>query len=158
MQDNFRIEVYNVVLDTIVTDLETIFNDTTVGVLKAFACISPTTFIDKSDEVPAESSLEQLNTLCSFYHNDLPAKETVIMEYKNVHALINAWDFVDGEAVPRDAQDLLVFLETHNLTGQFASMATLLQLALTIPFLKSHTLLTTPYDHAIAGKFRASPP
>ena len=57
-QEKFRIDVYNVVLDTIITDLKTCFNDTTVGVLKAFDCISPTTFIDKHEDVPAASSLQ----------------------------------------------------------------------------------------------------
>ena len=33
-KQKFKIDVYNVVLDTIVTELKTRFNDTTVGVLK----------------------------------------------------------------------------------------------------------------------------
>ena len=60
------------------------------------------------------------------------------MEYKNIHTLLNAWDFVDGEAVPRDAGDLLVFLQKHNLSAQFESIATLLKLALTLPVSSAH--------------------
>ena len=137
-QEKFRIDVYNVVLDTIITDLKTCFNDTTVGVLKAFDCISPTTFIDKHEDVPAASSLKQLQTLCNFYSKDLSSEENVFMEYKNMHALLNAWDFVDGEAVPRDAEELLVFLQKHNLSAQFESIATLLKLALTLPVSSAH--------------------
>ena len=137
-QEKFRIEVYNVVLDTIIADLKTRFNDTTVGVLKAFDCISPTTFMDKHGDVPAESSLQQVQTLCNFYSKDLSTEATVLMEYKNIHALLNAWDFIDGEAVPRDAEDLLVFLEKHNLSAQFENIVTLLKLALTLPVSSAH--------------------
>ena len=133
-----RIDGYNVVLNTIITDLNTCFNDTTIGVLKAFDCISPSTFIDKHEDVPAASSLKQLQTLCNFYSKDLSSEKTVFMEYKNIHALLNAWDFVDGEAVPRDAGDLLVFLQKHNLSAQFESIATLLKLALTLPVSSAH--------------------
>ena len=59
------------------------------------------------------------------------------MEYKNMHDLLNAWDFVDGEAVPRDAEDLLVFLQKHNLSAQFESIATLLKLARVKTYLRS---------------------
>ena len=52
--------------------------------------------------------------------------------------LLNAWDFVDGEAVPRDAEDLLVFLQKHNLLAQFESIATLLKLALTLSVSSAH--------------------
>ena len=137
-QEKFRIEVYNVVLNTIIADLKTRFNDTTVGVLKAFDCISPTTFMDKHGDVPAESSLQQVQTLCNFYSKDLSTEATVLMEYKNIHALLNAWDFIDGEAVPRDAEDLLVFLEKHNLSAQFENIVTLLKLALTLPVSSAH--------------------
>ena len=56
-QEKFRIDVYSVNLDTIIVDLtsQTRFNDTTVGILKAFDCISHTTFIDKHEDVPAAS-------------------------------------------------------------------------------------------------------
>ena len=52
--------------------------------------------------------------------------------------LLNAWDFVDGEAVPRDAEDLLVFLQKHNLLAQFESIATLLKLALILSVSSAH--------------------
>ena len=60
------------------------------------------------------------------------------MEYKNMHALINAWDFVDGKAVLRDPEDLLVFLQKHNLSARFESIATLLKFALTLPVSSAH--------------------
>ena len=92
----------------------------------------------KHEDVPSESSLKQLQTLCNFYSKDLSSEETVFMEYKNMHALLNAWDFVDGEAVPWDPEDLLVFLQKHNLSAQFESIATLLKLALTLPVSSTH--------------------
>ena len=52
--------------------------------------------------------------------------------------LLNAWDFVDGEPVPRDAEDLLVFLQKHNLLAQFESIATLLKLALILSVSSAH--------------------
>ena len=116
-QKKLKIDMYNVVLDTIITDLKTHFNDTTVGVLKAFDCIFPTTFIDKHQEVPVESSLKQLKTLCEFYHEDISSKEIVLMRYKNMHALLNAWEFGNGEAIPRDTEGLLIFREKHNLSA-----------------------------------------
>ena len=67
-------------------------------------------------DVPAESSLEQLSILCQFYSDDLSSSEILVLEYKNVHALLNAWEFGEGEAVPRDAEDLLLFLTKHNLS------------------------------------------
>ena len=67
-----------------ITELKTRFNNTTVGVLKAFDCISPTTFIDKHQDVLAASSLKQLQTLCNFYSKDLSSEETVFMEYTNM--------------------------------------------------------------------------
>ena len=60
------------------------------------------------------------------------------MEYKNMHDLLNAWDFVDGEAVPRDAEDILVFLQKHNISAKFESIATLLKLAVTLPVSSAH--------------------
>ena len=139
-QEKFRIDVYSVNLDTIIVDLtsQTRFNDTTVGILKAFDCISHTTFIDKHEDVPAASSLKQLQTLCNFYSKDLSSEETVFIEYKNMHDLLNAWDFVDGEAVLRDAEDILVFLQKHNLLAQFESIATLLKLALILSVSSAH--------------------
>ena len=54
---NFKIDVYNVVLDTIITDLKTRFNDTMVGVLKALDCITPVTFLcNKDSDAPVETS------------------------------------------------------------------------------------------------------
>ena len=44
-KQKFQIDVYNIVLDTIVTELKTRFNDTTVGVLKALQCISSVRFL-----------------------------------------------------------------------------------------------------------------
>ena len=80
-KQKFKIDVYNVVLDTIVTELKTRFNDTTVGVLKTLQCISPVRFLDKHEDVsvisPAKSSLDQLKTLCQFYSEDLSSNEMV---------------------------------------------------------------------------------
>ena len=141
-KQKFKIDVYNVVLDTIVTELKTRFNDTTVGVLKALQCISPVRFLDKHEDVsvisPAKSSLDQLKTLCQFYSEDLSSNEMVFLEYKNVHALLNAWKFEDGDAVPRDHEDLLIFFQDHNLTAQFENIVSLLKLALTLPVSSAH--------------------
>ena len=60
------------------------------------------------------------------------------MEYKNIHALLNGWDFVGGKAVPRYAGDLLVFYQKHNLSAQFESIARLLKLALALPVSSAH--------------------
>ena len=77
----FKIDVYNVVLDTIVTELKKRFNDTTVGVLKTLQCISPVRFLGKHEDVsvisPAKSSLDQLKTLCQFYSEELSSNEMV---------------------------------------------------------------------------------
>ena len=60
------------------------------------------------------------------------------LECKNVHALLNAWKFEDGDAVPRDHEDLLIFFQDHNLTAQFENIVTLLKLALTLPVSSAH--------------------
>ena len=46
-----------VVLDAIITDLETRFNDTAVGVLKSLSCLSPATLIEKDKDAPSEMCL-----------------------------------------------------------------------------------------------------
>ena len=52
------------------------------------------------------------------------------LEYKkNVHALLNAGKFEDGDAVPRDHEDLLIFFQDYNLTAQFENIVSLLKLA-----------------------------
>ena len=80
----------------------------------------------------------QLKTLCQFYCEDLSSDEMVFLEYKNMHALLNAWKFEDGDAVPRDHEDLLIFFQDHNLTAQFENIVTLLKLALTLPVSSAH--------------------
>ena len=55
-----------------------------------------------------------------------------------MHAPINAWKFEDGEAVPRDHEDLLIFFQDHNLTAQLENIVTLLKLALTLPVSSAH--------------------
>ena len=33
----------------------------------------------------------------------------VVLEYNNMHALPNAWELEEGDAVARDAEDLVIF-------------------------------------------------
>ena len=41
--------------DTVITEVKTRFNDTTIGVLsEALCCISPVTFLSQNEEAPAE--------------------------------------------------------------------------------------------------------
>ena len=135
----FKIDVSNVILDTIITYFKTRFNDTTVGVLKALDCITPVTFLcNKDSNAPVETSLNQLGTLCQFYSDDLSPGEIVVLEYNNMHVLLNGWEFEEGDAVPRDAEDLLLFLIKHNLTAQFENIVTLLKLSLTLPVSSAH--------------------
>ena len=54
----------------------------------------------------------------------------VLKESENIHALLNAWEFSDGEAVPRDHGDLLLFLIKNCLLDQFESIAKLQKLSL----------------------------
>ena len=56
-KEKFKIDVYYVVLDAIITDLDTCFNDTTVGVLKSLSCLSPATLIEKDKDAPSEMCL-----------------------------------------------------------------------------------------------------
>ena len=135
-KEQFKINVYNVVLDAIVTDLNTRFNDTTVGVLKALSCLAPAEFLGK--DAPAQTCLDDLQTLCDFYGEDLSGNEEVKREYQNIHALLNAWEFDDNKAVPRDVEDLLAFLTKTKLTAQFENVTTLLRLVLTLPVSSAH--------------------
>ena len=137
-KERFKINVYYVVLDAIITDLDTRFNDTTVGVLKSLHCLSPATIIEKDKYAPSETCLAELETLCHFYSEDLTGNEDVKMEYQNIDALLNAWEFDENEAVPRDIEDLLIFLEKQKLTAQFENITTLLRLALTLPVSSAH--------------------
>ena len=61
----FKIEIYNNILDTMITDLEVWFSNTTVGVLKALQCIYPANIISEksSSKSPAESDFKDLSTL-----------------------------------------------------------------------------------------------
>ena len=51
-KEKFKIDVYYVVLDAIITDLDTHFNVTTFGVLKSLSCLSPATLIEKDIKMP----------------------------------------------------------------------------------------------------------
>ena len=62
----------------------------------------------------------------------------VLKEYENIHALLNAWESSDGEAVPGDHEDLLLFLIKDCLLDQFESIATLQKLSLCLCHL--HTM------------------
>ena len=55
-----------------------------------------------------------------------------------MHALLNAWEFGDGEAVPRDHEDLLLFLIKYNLLDQFENIVTALKISLTLPVSSAH--------------------
>ena len=134
----FKVEVYYSVLDIIINDLKARFSDTTVGIINALTCLFPATLIDNTENFPAKSRLEQLNVLSEFYRKDLGSKEMVLKEYENIHALLNAWEFSDGEAVPRDHEDLLLVLIKNCLLDQFESIATLLKLSLTLPVSSAH--------------------
>ena len=126
------------VLDAIITDLETRFNDTAVGVLKSLSCLSPATLIEKDKDAPSETCLAELKTLCHFYSEDLSDDDNVKREYQNIHALLDAWEFDENEAVPRDTEDLLIFLGKQKFTAQFENITTLLRLALTLPVSSAH--------------------
>ena len=54
--------------------------------------------------------MAELEVLCHFYSEDLSGDDDVKREYRNIHALLNAWEFDENEAVPRDIEDLLIFL------------------------------------------------
>ena len=134
----FRVEVYCSVLDIIINDIEHRFSDTTVGVINSLTCLSPIVLINENETHPSKFSLDQLNLLLQFYEKDLGPKDMVIQEFENVHALLNAWEFSEGEAVPRDHEDFLVFLIKNGLVHQFESIATLLQISLTLPVSSAH--------------------
>ena len=55
-----------------------------------------------------------------------------------MHALLNAWEFGDGEAVPRDYEGLRLFLIKHNLLDQFEIIVTTLKISLTLPVSSAH--------------------
>ena len=61
-----------------------------------------------------------------------------VVKYHNMHALLNAWEFGDGEAVPRDYEDLHLFLIKHNLLDQFEIIVTALKISLTLPVSSAH--------------------
>ena len=46
----------------------------------------------------------------------------VVLKYKNMHIFLNAWEFGEDEVVPRDTEDLSLFLMKHNLTAKFENM------------------------------------
>ena len=136
----FKIEIYNYILDTLITDLEARFSNTTVGVLKAMQCISPANIISEksSTKTPGESDFKELCTLMQFYEKDRSSNDTVSREYENLFLVLNTWEFEEGEAVPRDHEDLLQFLKKFNLMSSFQNITTLLRLALTLPVSSAH--------------------
>ena len=137
-KQRFKVDVYYSVLDIIINYIKTRFNDTTVGVINALKCLSPAAFIDSKGSVPSKACLIQLNALLEFYKKDLGSSETLVKEYHNMHALLNAWEFGDGEAVPRDHEDLLLFLIKYNLLDQFENIVTALKISLNLPVSSAH--------------------
>ena len=101
----------NVILDAIITDLDTRSNGTTVGVLKSLRCLSLTTLIEKDKVALSETCLAELKVLCHYYSKDLSGDDDVKRECESIHAFLNAWEFDENEAVPRDIKDLLIFWE-----------------------------------------------
>ena len=125
--DQLKIDV----LDATITALDTRFNDTTVGELKSITCLSPAIIIEQNNDAPSETCWAEFKTLCQFYFEDLSSDSDMTREYKNMHALLNAWDFDEIE-------DLLIFLGKQNLTAQFENLTTLLKIALTLPVSSAH--------------------
>ena len=120
--------------------LETRFNDTVVGVLKSLRCLLPSTITEEvknNDNASVESS-GYLKVLVDFYTKDLATLEIAQHEYCNLYALLNNWDFCEGEAVPRDHEDLLIFLQIFDLKGQFENIFKLLEIVLTLPVSSAH--------------------
>ena len=76
----FKVEVYNLVLGRIVTDLNTRFNDTTVGVSHFNVCyhLQP---LMKDKDSPSHKNLDELKVLCDFYVKYLPSFDVVHQEY-----------------------------------------------------------------------------
>ena len=54
-----------------------------------------------------------------FYEKDLSSNDTVSREFENLFLALNTWEFEEGEAVPRDYEDLLQFLKKFNLMSSF---------------------------------------
>ena len=125
-------------MDIVINDIKARFSDTTVDVINAPKCLSPATLIVNTERLPVKSHFEQLNVPSEFYQKDLGSKEMVLKESENIHALLNAWGFSDGEAVPRDHEDVLLFLIKNCLFDQFESIATLQKLSLTSPVSSAH--------------------
>ena len=82
--------------------------------------------------------LAELEALCHFYPEDLSGDGDVKREYRNIHALLNAWEFDENKVGPRDIEDLLIFLKIKKLMAQFENITTLLRLALTLAVSSTH--------------------
>ena len=95
------------------------FSDTTVYAINALYCVSPVTLIGNTGRLPANASLKQLNVLSELYRKELGSKEMVLKGYEKTFTRSLLRGSCDGEAVPRDHEDLLLYLITNYLLDQW---------------------------------------
>ena len=67
---------------------------------------------------PPRENVEDLVSLHKLFSHDLLAEESVLGEYNNWHAALNAWEFGKGQGVPcADHENLLKFFIKFDLTS-----------------------------------------
>ena len=69
--------------------------DIGVGVIDALKCLPLVNIIGKD----AKISIDDLKTLSNFYNDNIESNEILLKQHQNLHALLNAWEFLEGEAV-----------------------------------------------------------
>ena len=80
----------------------------------------------------------RLKLRIKFYAADIENEESVLSEYRNLYAMLYVWEYGEGQAVPRDHEDLLKFLLKYELTSMFPGIINLLKISLTLPISSAH--------------------
>ena len=125
-KDNFKVNVFFIVLDTLRTQLTerfSSFHDTVVN----FSCLLPSYY-------ESDNAIMQLQRLCETYKDDICNQESCVQEYKTMRTLYTNWskELTDKET-PKTVHELLRFLYERRLLHAFPSVVILMRIFLTIP-------------------------
>ena len=83
----------------------TLNHDLVTSVFGALKCLSLVNIISKD----AIIFIDELNSLSNFYN--IESNEIILKQHRNLHALLNALEFLEGKADPGDHEDHIVFLK-----------------------------------------------
>lgn len=125
-RQKFKVEVFYVIIDTIISQLENRFKDFENKV-HYFRALNIENF--KSQCEPTEDDLNCIHTLSNFYKNDLKSPENLIVEYKSFRLLYNEFFPTTSDKQLKN-EDIINFIISCNLDIIYKNLLTMYQIFL----------------------------